>query len=116
MVDQMVLKAQKWVNAAYGSVAGYNKCVEDGSTGWQTIYSLTRALQHELGITALSDSFGPTTMSKLIAYGNVGVVSSNMNMRIIAEAALYCKGYSGGGIDGAFGLSTQAGLTALLPG
>ena len=113
MVDQMVRKAQKWVNATYGSVSGYNRCTEDGSTGWATIYSLTRALQHELGITALTDNFGPTTLSLLTAAGNVGSTSSNMNMRIIAEAALYCKGYSGGGLDGTFNSSTQLGLTAL---
>jgi len=113
MVDQMVLKAQQWVNATYGSVSGYNRCSEDGQTGWQTIYSLTRALQHELGITSLSDNFGPTTTSKLNAYGNVGVSSGNMNMRTIAEAALYCKGYSGGGLDGSFNTNTQLGLTSL---
>jgi peptidoglycan hydrolase-like protein with peptidoglycan-binding domain len=113
MADQMVLKAQKWVNKTYGSVSGYNRCTENGYTGWQTIYSLTRALQHELGITALSDNFGPTTWSRLSTYGKVGISSGNANMRIIAEAALYCKGYNGGNIDGAFDRSTQAGLTAM---
>jgi peptidoglycan hydrolase-like protein with peptidoglycan-binding domain len=110
----MVLKAQQWVNATYGSVAGYNRCAEDGSTGWQTIYSLTRALQHELGITALSDNFGPTTYGNLTAYGNVGVGTVNLNLKIIAEAALYCKGYSGGSLDGSFLTATQYGLTALV--
>jgi peptidoglycan hydrolase-like protein with peptidoglycan-binding domain len=113
-MDPMVLKAQQWVNATYGPVSGYVRCAEDGSTGWQTMYSLTRALQHELGITGLSDTFGPTTLSKLTAYGNVGLSSANLNMRRIAEAALYCKGYSGGGIDGGFGSATQAGLSSAL--
>lgn len=108
----MVLKAQQWVNATYGSVVGYNRCGEDGNTGWSTMYSLTRALQHELGITALSDSFGPTTYAKLSAYGPVGISSGNANMRTIAEAALYCKGYSGGNIDGSFDVPTQTGLTS----
>ncbi|MET8814651.1 glycoside hydrolase domain-containing protein [Streptomyces sp. NPDC004549] len=83
-------------------------------TGWETIYSLTRALQHELGITALSDSFGPTTWADLKAYGPVGRDSGNINMRAIAEAALYCKGYSGGDIDGGFNVDTGSGLTALV--
>ncbi len=113
VVDQMVLKAQQWVNATYRSVPGYNVCAEDGSTGWSTIYSLLRALQHELGIVSLSDNFGTTTWSLLSAYGKVGISSSNMNMRIIAEAAMYCKGYSGGVIDGAFDLPTQNGLFSL---
>ncbi len=111
-MDEMVLKAQRWVNATYGSISGYVRCAEDGSTGWGTMYSLTRALQSELGITALSDTFGPTTLAKLQAYGNVGLTSSNMRMRTIAEAALYCKGYSGGDLDGTFSNGTQAGLTA----
>ncbi|GIE99544.1 glycoside hydrolase domain-containing protein [Paractinoplanes rishiriensis] len=111
----MVLRAQRWVNSTYGSVAGYNRCAEDGQTGWNTIFSLTRALQHELGITALSDNFGPTTYARLTAYGPVGVGSANMNMRKIAEAALYCKGYNGGVIDGAFDVgATQIGLTSLV--
>lgn len=114
MVDQMVLKAQQWVNATYGAVTGYNRCAEDGSTGWQTIFSLTRGLQHELGISALSDNFGPTTFSLLTAYGNVGVGTVNQNLKIIAEAALYCKGYSGGALDGSFFTATQSGLTALV--
>jgi len=114
MTDQMVLKAQQWVNATYGAVPGYNRCAEDGSTGWGTVYSLTRALQHELGITALSDNFGPTTLSVLTAYGSVGLTSGNLNMRIIAEAALYCKGYPGGDLNGWFGVGTVAGLTGLV--
>lgn len=113
MADEMVLKAQRWVNATYSSVSGYNRCIEDGSTGWNTIYSLTRALQHELGITALSDNFGTTSLSRLTAHGNASGTSSNMNIRIIAEAAMYCKGYSGGGIDGGFGVATEVGLAAL---
>lgn len=113
-MDQMVLKAQKWVNATYTGVSGYNPCTENGMTGWETIYCLTRALQHELGITTLSDNFGPTTWADLKAYGPVGRDSGNINMRTIAEAALYCKGYSGGDIDGGFNVSTGAGLTALV--
>ncbi|MGF7236620.1 MAG: glycoside hydrolase domain-containing protein [Frankia sp.] len=109
-MDAAVLQAQQWVNATYKNVSGYNVCAEDGITGWATMYCLTRGLQHELGITALSDSFGPTTMSLLTSYGPISKSSSNVNMRTIVEAALYCKGYSGGGIDGGFGSSTQSGL------
>ncbi|WP_160165784.1 glycoside hydrolase domain-containing protein [Actinoplanes sp. OR16] len=75
---------------------------------------MTRALQYELGITSLSDNFGPTTFAKLTAYGNVDEFSPNRNIRIIAEAALYCKGYSGGSLNGDFGASTVVGLTAVV--
>jgi len=112
-MDQMVLKAQKWVNATYSSVPGYSRCTENGVTGWDVAFSLTRGLQHELGITSLSDNFGPTTLAKLTAYGNVGAHSSNMNMRTIVEAALYCKGYTGGNIDGLFEAPTRMGLNSL---
>lgn len=110
----MVLRAQRWVNRTYGSVAGYHPCDETGSTGRDTMFSLTRALQHELGSTSLSDNFGPTTFARLSSYGPVGVSSSNTRMRIIAEAALYCKGYSGGAIDGSFDRDTQSGLTSIV--
>jgi peptidoglycan hydrolase-like protein with peptidoglycan-binding domain len=112
-MDEMVLKAQKWVNATYASVPGYVACPEDGHTGWPVAYSLTRALQRELGITELSDNFGPTTLRLLTLYGEVGPDRLNINMRTIVEAGLYCKGYSGGNIDGSFGDDTQAGLAAM---
>lgn len=111
-MDVQVKNAQHWVNSTYAGVSGYVACAEDGITGWATMYSLTRALQHELGITALSDNFGNTTMSMMVAYGPISLATTNINMRKIVEAALYCKGYSGGGIDGNLGSSTQSGLIA----
>ncbi|WP_232295016.1 glycoside hydrolase domain-containing protein [Parafrankia sp. EUN1f] len=104
--------AQIWVNNTYQNVSGYVPCAEDGITGWQTMYSLTRGLQHELGITALSDNFGSTTMSLMTTFGPISKNTTNENMRELVEAALYCKGYSGGVIDGTFGSSTQSGLIA----
>lgn len=101
-MDEMVLKAQRWVNATYRSVAGYIECPEDGSTGWRTMYALTRALQSELGIASLSDAFGPTTMARLEAYGPVGA-ASKPNIIKIAQSAFFCKGYSAGDIDGTWG-------------
>ena len=67
-----VLAAQRWVNATYTGVTGYNRITEDGSAGWQTMYALTRALQHELGLSALSDSFGPATLAALSTHGPIG--------------------------------------------
>jgi hypothetical protein len=42
VVDKRVLEAQRWVNSTYGSVSGYQRCDEDGITGWTTIYSPVR--------------------------------------------------------------------------
>jgi hypothetical protein len=41
VVDDKVLEAQQWVNATYGGVVGYQRCPEDGNTGWLTMWSLT---------------------------------------------------------------------------
>ncbi|MEU0479585.1 glycoside hydrolase domain-containing protein [Streptosporangium sp. NPDC006013] len=95
-MDAKVLEAQKWVNSTYGQVAGYNRCPEDGVTGWATMFSLTRALQVELGITSLSDNFGPTTLSRLGTLGNIGPATTNKNIIRILQHGLFCKGYWGG--------------------
>lgn len=100
MADNLVLEAQRWVNSTYGSVAGYARCPETGNTGWSTMYSLTRALQHELGITTLSDSFGPTTIARLESRGPIGIGESNAKIIKIIQAASFCKGYHAGDIDG----------------
>ncbi|MFE6691656.1 glycoside hydrolase domain-containing protein [Streptomyces sp. NPDC057743] len=114
MADEMVLKAQKWVNATYKNVAGYNACPENGKTGWPTMFSLTRALQHELGITALSDSFGPSTIGKIDARGGIKLDEKNKNLIKIVQAACFCKGYHAGDINGNFTLNTQGAVAKLM--
>ncbi|RLK61783.1 glycoside hydrolase domain-containing protein [Actinokineospora cianjurensis] len=113
MADIKVLEAQQWVNATYGAVPGYVRCPEDGRTAWSTMFSLTRALQHELGITALSDSFGPTTLSLLTQRGNVGPGYSKPNIVRIVQHALFCKGYWGGTVNGVYGQQTLTAVTQL---
>lgn len=44
MADEQVLRTQKWLNKTYGSVSTFDKCPEDGKTGWPTIYSLIEGL------------------------------------------------------------------------
>ncbi len=55
--DPMVFYTQRWLNQEYGSVSGFGSVPENGRTGWDTVYGLLRALQHELGITSLSNNF-----------------------------------------------------------
>ncbi|GAT69155.1 putative peptidoglycan binding domain protein [Planomonospora sphaerica] len=112
-MDAKVLEAQKWVNATYGQIAGYKRCPEDGATGWSTMFSLTRALQIELGITALSDSFGPTTLSKLTALGDIGPSTANKNIVRILQHGLFCKGYWGGNQYGVYDGQTALSVGAL---
>ena len=100
-MDQMVLQTQQWLNATYGNVAGFQKVDENGKTGWSTVYALTRALQHELGITNLSDNFGPETTSlfKPLAPSDYQTES---NMMYILQGSLWCKGIGPGSWTGIF--------------
>ncbi|GAA2390525.1 glycoside hydrolase domain-containing protein [Streptomyces coeruleofuscus] len=114
MRDPMVLRAQRFVNSVYASRTG-TTVEETGETDWATLYALTRALQYELGITALSDNFGPTTLSTLTAKYpklNADTVPSPDFCRII-QSGLYCKGYDGGDLDGTYGERVEAAVTKL---
>lgn len=104
MSDPWVLKSQQWVNTKYKGVSGFVPAPVNGLTGWGTMFALTRALQHELGITALSDSFGPTTLSTLSSkYPTVSSNTSNTNIKAIVQCALWCKGYLGSNYNESFG-------------
>lgn len=94
--DPMVYYTQKWLNQEYGGVSGFGSVMEDGITGWDTVYGLLRALQHELGITSLANSFGPTT-SSLYANNPLHRQDGITNKKFaILQGALWCKGYSPG--------------------
>ncbi|MET8514513.1 glycoside hydrolase domain-containing protein [Streptomyces sp. NPDC005077] len=117
MADEMVRLAQRFVNTTYnnGATLGISKLDENGVTGWPTMYALTRALQYEMGITALSDSFGPTTLSTIGAkYGKLDETTiPSANFCRIIQSALYCKGYDGGEIDGTYSSRVQAAVEKL---
>ncbi|MEU4261866.1 glycoside hydrolase domain-containing protein [Streptomyces sp. NPDC025273] len=114
VADEKVLDAQKWVNATYGNVAGYVRCPEDGKTGWPTMNSLIMGLQHELGISPLVASFGPTTVSKVQALGDIGFGwNQNSNIVRIIQHGLFCKGYWGANGFGEFGAVTTEAVKAL---
>lgn len=117
MADEMVRLAQRFVNTTYnnGATLGISKLDENGVTGWPTMYALTRALQYEMGITALSDSFGPTTLSTIGAkYGKLDETTiPSANFCRIIQSALYCKGYDGGEIDGTYNSRVQAAVEKL---
>ncbi|MEV5887341.1 glycoside hydrolase domain-containing protein [Streptomyces sp. NPDC052020] len=114
MADEMVRQAQVFINRTYGSRIGMT-VEENGQTGWNTMYALTRALQYELGITNLSNSFGPATLAAIAEqYGKIDAsnVPSADFCRIL-QSALYCKGYDGGGIDGTYSARVQQSVTEL---
>lgn len=113
MVDEMVLAAQKWVNKRYSGISGYAPCPENGRTGWPTVEALTMGLQHELGISPVVDDFGPATWDAVQQHGTIDASESNTNIVKIVQSALYCKGYDGGEIDGAYDARTRAGVKKL---
>lgn len=94
--DDMVYLTQRWLNQEYGDVAGFGTVTENGKTGWNVVYGLLRALQHELGITSLANSFGPTTTnlySQNLLSRQDGVIDRKY---AILQGALWCKGYCPG--------------------
>jgi peptidoglycan hydrolase-like protein with peptidoglycan-binding domain len=110
-MDTWVQKSQQWLNSTYKSRAGYLLAPEDGLTGWDTMYALTTALQLELGITATSKTFGPTTISTFISkVGSIDSTTANRNLIGLAQCALWCKGYWG---DTIFGTWTNAVSTSV---
>ncbi|MFJ7154400.1 glycoside hydrolase domain-containing protein [Streptomyces sp. NPDC101118] len=101
MADAMVLKAQRFINGY--AVDGIPDVEEDGRTSWTVMYALTRVLQHELGLSPLSDSFGPATLAALAA--KFPVIDANTRHEAVCrvvQSALYCKGYDGGDIEGTY--------------
>ncbi|MFI6371380.1 glycoside hydrolase domain-containing protein [Streptomyces sp. NPDC050546] len=129
MADEMVQRAQRFINTTYnnGATLGISKLAENGQTGWPVMYALTRALQYEMGITALSDSFGPTTLGKIgEKYGKLDETTiPSANFCRIIQSALYCKGYDGGEIDGKYNdrvkdavvkLNQNMGVSGTYPG
>ena len=91
--DDMVYLTQRWLNQEYGHVAGFGSVPENGKTGWDTVYGLTRALQIELGITSLANNFGPTTQ-RLYGQNPLQRQDGVTNRKFaILQGALWCKGY-----------------------
>lgn len=117
MADEMVRRAQRFINITYGNGAtlGISKLDENGQTSWTVMYALTRALQYEMGITALSNSFGPGTLSTLQEkYGKLDETTiPSANFCRIIQSALYCKGYDGGDIDGKYNSRVKAAVVKL---
>ena len=118
MSDPWVLATQNWLNTTYGSNAQFEEVDETGTTGWATMWALTRALQIELGITSLSDTFGPGTEAAVDAISPISNSTTHVNIeniiRII-QGGMYCKGYNGGDgeLDGDYSATTIAGVQSL---
>ncbi|GAA2860988.1 hypothetical protein Acy02nite_57370 [Actinoplanes cyaneus] len=113
-MDAGVLAVQQWVNATYAAVPGYTRIAEDGIAGQQTMFALIRGLQHEVGITALADNFGPATLAALTAHGPIGPGETNQNLVRIVQGGVVCKGYASIPLTGVFGTATAGAVAALM--
>lgn len=114
--DPWVEKSQKHLNDTYGSHSWFTRLAVDGQSGWSTMFALTRALQHELGISAKSDSFGPTTMSTLtskVGSLSAGNAAAHRAITALAQCGLWCKGYQGGATFGSFTADVGAGIVSM---
>lgn len=116
MTDPNVLAAQKWVNETYAGVDGYIDCDTDGNTGWETVLSLTQALQHELGISPVVQNFGPGTYAKVKARDLRPDAETNKNIVRIYNYALWCKGYYGSATPDTWDATAQSSLRELWTG
>lgn len=117
-MDPMVLIVQQWVNNTYAVQNGFILAPENGKTGWSTMYSLTRALQIELGIATPANNFGEGTSSAYKAWGEMEMGSVPLNQQgqnivKILQGAMYCKGYDPTGFTGTFGEGTKSAVTKL---
>lgn len=105
--DPLVYETQTWLNSTYGNDNRYKRVEENGKTGWNTIYALTRSLQIVLDIQETADSFGPTTQRKFQDKWKYGIPmqsesdTTKSNIYGIIQGALACKGYP----TGTFGIS-----------
>ncbi|MEV0023540.1 glycoside hydrolase domain-containing protein [Streptomyces atroolivaceus] len=117
MADELVLRAQRFINTTYGNGAtlGISKLVENGQTSWTVMYALTRALQYEMGLSSLSNNFGAGTLAAIAEkYGKLDANTiPSANFCRIIQSALYCKGYDGGEIDGKYNSRVQAAVEKL---
>lgn len=97
MADAQVQAVQRWLNNTYGSKTGWVPLVEDGLTGWNTIYGLRRGLQAELNISPLAQGFGPATRAAFVSQiGQIGSASIlSRNIWKILSGSFWCKGYTG---------------------
>ncbi|AVK61057.1 bacteriocin activator [Lactobacillus sp. CBA3605] len=113
MADQLVLETQEWLNSTYSNVDGFGVVPENGLTGWDTVYGLTRALQYELGITELVDNFGPTTARLFDAMADKIVTGYSGNIVYIIQGGFWCKGINPVAFDGYFTADTESAVITM---
>lgn len=116
MVDEQILKTQKWLNKTYGSVPTFDKCPEDGKTGWPTIYSLIEGLQLAVGVKPedISPNFGNKTSEYYDEKATPNLINGySGNLVYLIQGAFWCKGITPGGFDGVYSDYTRKAILEL---
>ncbi len=106
--DPWVLEVQQWLNKTYGNVLGFGSVPEDGRTGWDTVYGLIRAVQHELGITELVNNFGETTSALWDQQVTPNLINTYESPIVkLIDGAFRCKGMGNGKFDTVYTLDND---------
>lgn len=87
---------QKWLNQEYGHVSGFAPVPENGKADQETMNGLTQALQHELQIKTLSDTFDKQTEKAYAKQPLQREDGAKDRKFAILQGALLCKGYTTG--------------------
>ncbi|MDR3191046.1 MAG: DUF1906 domain-containing protein [Lactobacillaceae bacterium] len=102
-MDEMVLATQKKVNSLGAGVAGFTTAPENGQTGWPTIYALIQVLQNQLGISPVSEVFGPLTTSEYDNQVTPNLQAGwNDDIVYLIQGAFWAKGINPGALDGQY--------------
>lgn len=105
MADSNVLKAQKYLNAMFGGSPSWVKLKEDGNTGTATMEGIIRAFQIQNGVSSVTGTVGPLTISKMKGLDRISKMEPDdepiVNVCLV-QCALFCKGYAAGGITGIY--------------
>lgn len=109
--DEMVLRTQQYLNNMYTGNPNWVRVEENGKTGWPTIRGLIRALQIETGISTPNGTFGPATEAACPTLKkDFNPTEKTKRLVCILQGAMWCKGFSPGGLTGTFGDGTEAGV------
>lgn len=112
-MDQRVKDVQQWLNKTYGGIKGFDKIPENGKTGWSTIYSLRKGLQHELNVSPLGQGFGDKTKEALTKV--IGSIKPGYKGNIVKliKGAFWCKGISPTNFTESFDLELTNAIKSL---
>lgn len=105
MADQLVLRAQQYLNSMYGTHGAWVDLEENGLTGTVMIEGLVRAFQIQNNVPNVTGYLGPYTIQVMKNLPKISKMDPedepDPNVCLI-QCALFCKGYNAGGVTGIY--------------